>query len=324
LIRKPKSPNLAVKKFLTVRPTSQDIMNNSASKLPLLDTDVLKTFVAIAECGSFTRAAALVHRTPAALSMQIKRLEETIGKPVFLREPRQVRLTNDGEILLGYSRRLLKLNEEAVQQFLSPSITGKIGFGTTDDIGTRVLPSVLAQFARSFPGVQVDVTITSSREILDRLDSGSLDMALVIMGNEGQEVRGEVIHSEPLVWAGRDGGIAYQQSPLPLALANQGCIWRRAALDALDNAGWAYRVAYTCENTAAQEAAMLADLAITPFPVSLIRSPLRKLEKEGLPELEKYQISLVRNASTPEINALSEHIKSAFLDIRPATTHLPG
>ena len=85
-------------------------MNIDISKLPLLDTDVLRTFVAIAECGSFTRAAAQVHRTPAALSMQIKRLEETIGKPVFRREPRQVRLTSEGEILLGYSRRLLKLN----------------------------------------------------------------------------------------------------------------------------------------------------------------------------------------------------------------------
>ncbi|MBL3827192.1 MULTISPECIES: LysR substrate-binding domain-containing protein [unclassified Marinobacter] len=291
-------------------------MNIDTSKLPLLDTDVLRTFVAIAECGSFTRAAAQVHRTPAALSMQIKRLEETIGKPVFRREPRQVRLTSEGEILLGYSRRLLKLNAEAVQQFLSPSLTGKISFGTTDDIGTRILPGVLAQFARSFPGVQVDVTITSSRENLDRIDSGSLDMGLVIIGNEGQEVRGEIIHTEPLVWAGREGGIAFEQSPLPLALANQGCVWRRTALDALDNAGLAYRVAYTCENTAAQEAAMLADLAITPFPISLIRSPIRRLEREGLPELAKYQISLVRNSSNPETDMLAEHIKSAFLDIK--------
>lgn len=291
-------------------------MNIDTSKLPLLDTDVLRTFVAIAECGSFTRAAAQVHRTPAALSMQIKRLEETIGKPVFRREPRQVRLTSEGEILLGYSRRLLKLNAEAVQQFITPSLSGRISFGTTDDIGTRILPGVLAQFARSFPGVQVDVTITSSRENLDRIDSGSLDMGLVIIGNEGQEVRGEIIHTEPLVWAGREGGIAFEQSPLPLALANQGCVWRRSALDALDNAGLAYRVAYTCENTAAQEAAMLADLAITPFPISLIRPPIRKLERQGLPELAKYQISLVRNASNPETDMLAEHIKSAFLDIK--------
>lgn len=288
------------------------------SSLPLLDTDVLKTFVTIAECGSFTRAAMQVHRTPAALSLQIKRLEEMIGKTVFLREPRQVRLTVEGETLLGYSRRLLKLNEEAVQQFLAPSITGKISFGTTDDIGTRLLPWVLAHFARSFPSVQVDVTITSSREILERLDSGTLDMALVIMGNEGQEMRGEVVHTEPLVWAGRDGGIAFEKSPMPLAIANQGCVWRRIALSALDNAGMPYRIAYTCENSAAQEAAMIADLAVTPFPASLIRPPLKKLDKVGLPELAEYQISLVRNAYNPETDALAAHIKSAFVDMKHA------
>lgn len=286
------------------------------SSLPLLDTDVLKTFVTIAECGSFTRAAMQVHRTPAALSLQIKRLEEMIGKTVFLRQPRQVRLTAEGETLLGYSRRLLRLNEEAIQQFLAPSITGRISFGTTDDIGTRLLPWVLAHFSRSFPSVQVDVTITSSREILDRLDSGNLDMALVIIGNEGQEMRGEIVHTEPLAWAGREGGIAFEKSPLPLAIANQGCVWRRVALSALDNAGMPYRIAYNCENSAAQEAAMLADLAVTPFPASLIRPPLKKLDKEGLPELAEYQISLVRNAYNPETDALAAHIKSAFLDMK--------
>jgi len=286
------------------------------SSLPLLDTDVLKTFVTIAECGSFTRAATQVHRTPAALSQQIKRLEEMIGKTVFHREPRHVRLTAEGETLLGYSRRLLKLNEEAVQQFLAPSITGRICFGTTDDIGTRLLPWVLAHFARSCPSVEVDVTITSSREILDRLDAGTLDMALVIIGNEGQEMRGEVVHTEPLIWAGREGGIAIERSPIPLAIANQGCVWRRVALSALDNAGISYRIAYTCENSAAQEAAMLADLAVTPFPVSLVRPPLKKMEREGLPELTDYQISLVRNVFNPETDALTAHIKNAFKDVK--------
>lgn len=286
------------------------------SSLPLLDTDVLKTFVTIAECGSFTHAATQVHRTPAALSQQIKRLEEMIGKTVFHREPRHVRLTAEGETLLGYSRRLLKLNEEAVQQFLAPSITGRICFGATDDIGTRLLPWVLAHFARSFPSVEVDVTITSSREILDRLDAGTLDMALVIIGNEGQEMRGEVVHTEPLIWAGREGGIAIERSPIPLAIANQGCVWRRVALSALDNAGIPYRIAYTCENSAAQEAAMLADLAVTPFPVSLVRPPLKKMEREGLPELTDYQISLVRNVFNPETDALTAHIKNAFKDVK--------
>src|SRR5680860_1334112 len=114
--------------------------------IPLLDNDVLRTFVAISECGTFTDAAKVVHRTPSALSMQIKQLELTLGKCLFIREPRQVRLTAEGEELLDYSRRLLRLNEEAVRYFLSPTLEGKVGIGTSDDVGTRILPEVLAQF----------------------------------------------------------------------------------------------------------------------------------------------------------------------------------
>ena len=124
---------------------------------PLLDTEVLRSFVAIAESGSFTRAAKQVFRTPSALSMQIKRLEETLGHPLFVREARQVRLTPEGETLLGYGRRLLKLNQEAVSRFLAPSVEGTVRVGTPDDVGTRILPQVLSRFARSHPAVQVEV-----------------------------------------------------------------------------------------------------------------------------------------------------------------------
>jgi DNA-binding transcriptional LysR family regulator len=283
---------------------------------PLLDTDVLRTFVAIAESGSFTRAAKQVFRTPSALSMQIKRLEEILGHVLFVREARRVRLTPEGEVLLGYGRRLLRLNEEAMQQFLSPTLEGRVSFGTSDDVGSRILPGVLAQFSRSCPAVQVDVLVGSSQQNLDRLDAGELDMVLVTVGNEGQERRGEIVYTEPLVWAGREGGVAANRSPLPVALANHGCVWRRAALKALDEAQMPYRVAYTCDNCFGQEAAMLADLAVAPFPVSLVRPPLRKLDREGLPALAEYQIALVRSGSNPVNDALAGHVKDAFADWR--------
>ncbi|MDN3517586.1 LysR family transcriptional regulator [Aquisalimonas lutea] len=285
--------------------------------LPLLDTEVLRTFVTIAESGSFTRAARQVFRTPSALSMQIKRLEETLGQPLFVREARRVRLTPEGEMLLGYGRRLLQLNEEAVTQFLAPSLEGRVGFGTTDDVGSRILPGVLAQFARSHPAVQVDVVVGNSSAMLKRLEAGELDLVLVTAGNDGQEPQGEIVHSEPLVWAGREGGIATQRSPLPVALANRGCAWRAAALDALDRAGIAYRVAYTCEHCAGQEAAMLADLAVAPFPVSLVKPPLRKLDQDALPPLGDYQVALVRRSATGSAgDALAGHVVEAFRDLR--------
>ncbi|MFM9270092.1 LysR family transcriptional regulator [Halomonas elongata] len=287
--------------------------------LPLLDTDVLRSFVAIAESGSFTRAANHVFRTPSALSMQIKRLEETLGQSLFVREARQVRLTPEGEMLLGYSRRLLRLNEEAVTQFLTPSLEGTVRFGTPDDVGSRILPRVLSQFARSHPAVQVDVMVGRSIELLERLDKGELDLVLATAGNEGFPAdRGEVVHTEPLVWAGREGGVALERSPLPLAMANHGCAWRRMALSALDDAGLAYRIAYISENCSGQEAALLADLAVAPLPRNLVRAPLSALgDESGLPPLGDYRVLLLRSGRGGEAtDVLAGHVVDTFRGMR--------
>ncbi len=291
----------------------------SKSVLPLLDTDVVRTFVAIAENGSFTRAAQQMFRTPAALSMQIKRLEATLGQPLFVREARQVRLTPEGEVLLGFGRRMLKLNEEAVSQFLVPALEGTVRFGMPDDVGTRILPTVLAQFARSHPAVAVDVVLGRSVDIQNRLNAGELDLILMTAGNPGQDPnRGEVIHTEPLVWVCRSGGLAPERSPLPIALASPGCCWRTMALTALDRAGIAYRVAYTSEHCAGQEAAMEADLAVAPLPQGMIRPPFCKVNAAiGLPTLGEYQILLDRHEGLgPAAEALAGHITETFSNLR--------
>jgi DNA-binding transcriptional LysR family regulator len=288
-------------------------MAPSRAALPLLDSEVLRTFVTIAESGSFTRAAQQLFRTPSALSMQIKRLEEILGQTLFVREARHVRLTAEGEVLLGYGRRLLKLNAEAVNQFLAPTLEGRVGLGITDDVVGRILPTVLAQFARSHPAVQVDVVVGRSKDLLARLDEGELDLALVMAGEPGQTARGKVVHSEPLVWAGREDGVAAQRTPLPVTLAQQGCAWRRIALNALDHAGINYRIAYSCDHCAGQEAAMLADLAVTAFPKSLIRPPLKRLNNELLPALGDYQVALVKRAGSGDASeVLAERVVEAF------------
>ncbi|SFH27496.1 LysR substrate-binding domain-containing protein [Modicisalibacter xianhensis] len=287
--------------------------------LPLLDADVLRMFVAIAESGSFTQAAKQVFRTPSALSMQVKRLEETLGQALFVREARRVTLTPEGEVLLSYGRRLLRLNEEAVTHFLAPSLDGTVCFGTSDDVGSRILPHVLARFARSHPGVQVNVVVGRSVEMLERLDREELDLILTTTGNEGPaKERGEIVHAEPLVWAGLEGGVAARRSPLPLALASHGCPWRGMALSVLDRMGLAYRIAYTSESCSGQEAALQADLAVAPLPQGMIRPPLRRLDNEtGLPPLDNSQVAMLcRPGAGAATDTLAEHVKAAFRELR--------
>ncbi|HAW24458.1 MAG: LysR family transcriptional regulator [Gammaproteobacteria bacterium] len=285
------------------------------SAMPLLEIDVLRTFVSIAESGSFTRTAAQIFRTTSAVSMQIKRLENTLGCALFSREARRVALTAEGERLISYARRLLKLNEEAVGAFIKPSLSGQVRFGAPADIGTHILPGLLSLFARTHPGIEVNVSVGRSVDMIQRIDAGELDVALISVGNLGQDdTRGEVVHREPLVWAGRAGGVAMRRNPLPLALASAECAWRRQALDALDRVGRSYRIAYSSEQCAGQEAAMVADLAVAPYPLSLIRPPLRRLDEEAnLPALGEYQIKLLSAAQCSEpVKVLSQQVVAAF------------
>ena len=292
---------------------------NSPQGLPILDMEILRTFVAIAETGSFTRAAQQVFRTPSAVSMQIKRLEEMLGRTLFVREPRQVHLTPEGEIMLGYARQLLELNDEAVGQFLSPQVGGTVRLGAPDDIGARVLPGVISQFTRGYPAVQVNVRNGRSPDLIRRLDIGELDLALLVAeAGDRPHPRAEPIFREPLVWAGREGGVAVQRTPLPLAVADRGCAWRRMALQALNRSGHRYRIAYTSEHTGAQEAATLQDIAITPLPRSLVQSPLRAIDESesGLLTLGDYEVLMLRMpARGAAVEALAQHIEDYFAGV---------
>lgn len=282
---------------------------------PLLENDLLRTFVAIADTGSFTRAAQRVHRTTSAVSMQVKRLEETLGRSLFLRLGRTVSLTPDGEALLSYGRRMLQINEEAVARFLAPAVDGRVRFGAPDDFGTRFLPNILARFAAIHPQVEVDVVLAPSVTLMSRLDAGELDLTLVTAGStETPPERGVTVYTEPLVWAGLKGGRAQEEEPVRLALSSPGCAWRGAALAALDAAGKPYRIAYNSEHCQGQLAAVLADLAVAPLPRSLITPPYALVESHyGLPALGDYHILLVKGAQMGSAaEALAEQVNASL------------
>lgn len=265
------------------------------TRLPLLDPDQLRSFVAIAENGNLTRAAEAVFRTPSAISMQVKKLEEALETKVLFRTSREVSLTPDGEQLLAYARRLLALNREAVLQFRKPELEGVVRIGAPDDYGVRLLPNVLRRFSECYPGVRLDVVIDMSIELMKRFRRGELDLTLTTCGNGIDLPPGSTtVLEERLVWAGVKGGCAHQRRPLPVSMWEQGCSWRGSAVDVLESTNIPYRPAFISAHSTGQRAALLADLAVAPFPASLVDGPLVELTEDetGLPSLGTYQVAL--------------------------------
>ncbi|WP_337266667.1 LysR family transcriptional regulator [Oryzifoliimicrobium ureilyticus] len=282
--------------------------------LPLLDNDILKTFLAIADTGSFSTAAEVVHRTPSAVSMQIKRLEEQLKTTLFLRDARSVSLTKDGEVLLSYARNMLALSNEAVSRFLEPELTGVVRLGAPDDIGERMLPHILRRFADHYPAIVVDVTVDMSTNLKRRLEEQRLDLALVNCTPNVFAHEGELLREERLVWAGAKGGKAYKTDPLPISIWEEGCCWRKDALLRLEQGKREYRIAYLSAHTMAQRAAVMSDLAVAPFPLSYLGDDMTVLgAKEGLPELASFHVRLLTADRMSEpMRAVAESIRLAF------------
>lgn len=282
--------------------------------LPLLDMDVLRTFVAIAESGNFTLAADVVLRTPSAVSMQIKRLEDQLQTTLFLRDARSVSLTPHGELLLTYARRLLALNNEAVSRFLLPNMNGVVRLGAPDDMVEHILPEVLKRFACDYPNVAVDVTVASSTEIRRRVAEKRLDIGIFSTSEGDTGVDGEVLRTERIVWVGHRCSTAHLRKPLPVSLWEEGCVWRARAIAALENAGIAYRVAFLSAHATGQHSAIRADLAIAPMAAFQVQGDLVALgTADGLPEIGCFDICMrVANGVGAPVHAVADTIRSTI------------
>jgi len=284
----------------------------------ILDPELLQSFVAIAESGSFTEAARRVHRTQSAVSMQIRRLEDLLGRPVFLRNGRSVALTQDGDLLLGHARRILRAHGEAIAAFDGSDLQGRVVIGTPDQYATAFLPGILARFAETHPRVHVEVACDISNTLRAQLADGTLDLALLTCshGDEG----GVVVLEEPLVWATSARHCAHERTPVPLALFHQGCVYRRSAVEAMAALERPYRIAYTSMSMAGIMAAVRAGLAVSALPRFSLVEQLRILgEREGFPPLPSYRVGLMRGRDkrSPVLDRLEEHILESFAGAVP-------
>ncbi|MGE0232029.1 MAG: LysR family transcriptional regulator [Flavobacteriaceae bacterium] len=302
-------------------------MNQFSPSLPLLETDVLRSFVAIVETGSFRAAADVVLRTPSAISMQIKKLEETLGRPVLVRDSRSVQLTREGEMLLEHARRMLALNREIVTKFVARDIAGEVRMGAPDEVAERFLPDMLRRFYESHPGITVNVIVENTELLIERIRRKRLDLALVTCeaGHE-DDPSSEILYRERLVWAMLRGGIAAEHDPLPISVWDEGCIWRKAGVDGLEGAGRKYRIAFQSAYVSGQKAAILADLAIAPLPVSTLGGQIVEADPQyDLPALPDNALGMIiAEGAGAAVLAAADHLRASFAEREARQERLEG
>ena len=225
-----------------------------------LDIDQLQTFVAIADTGSFTKAADRVFKTQSAVSMQMRRLEERIGKPLFMKDGRGNRLTVEGDRLLNFARRMIRLNNEAIASFDDNRLEGTLRIGTPDDYADRYMPEIIVRFAKTHPNVELYIICEPSVDLAEKMAKGDLDIALVTHNPRARA--SDVVRTEPLCWVSSINHPLPENAPIPLAVGRRDCQWRQAACAALDATGKEYQILFTSWSSTVVAAAVLAVKAV--------------------------------------------------------------
>lgn len=255
-----------------------------------LDLAALRSFVTVAESGGVTRAAGFLNLTQSAVSMQIKRLEDALGLVLLDRAGRGVSLTAAGEQVLGYARRLLALNDEALQRLTGQDYEGEVVLGVPADIVYPAIPRVLRRFAAEYPRVRVTLVSSYTRRLKRLFAQGECD--LILTTEDEVDAGGETLITLPLVWIGAPGGAAWRQRPLPLAFEHN-CIFRVEVQQALDRAGIPWVMAVESDSTRSIEASVSADLAVHALVEGAVPRYLEQIPHGGaLPELARTRINL--------------------------------
>jgi DNA-binding transcriptional LysR family regulator len=257
-----------------------------------LDLAAVRSFVTVADVGGVTRAAGYLNLTQSAVSMQIKRLEDSLGLSLFLRAARKLALSPEGEQLLSYGRRMLALNDEALARFSSTGCSGAIRLGVPHDVVYPVIPGILRRMAQAYPMVQVN--LVSSFTVLMKQDFARGDFDVILTTETHPDPKAEVLSSRPLVWVGAPGGSAWQRRPLRLGFKDT-CIFRPTAQAALDAAGIGWEMATGGESEQAVEATVAADLAISARLAGSIPDGTEPILGDNqLPALGEMKLALYR------------------------------
>ncbi|MGY3446208.1 MULTISPECIES: LysR substrate-binding domain-containing protein [unclassified Bradyrhizobium] len=277
----------------------------------ILDPDLLQAFVAVADHRSFTRAASALNRTQSAVSMQVKRLEERLQAELFHRSTSSVDLSAAGEGLLGYARRILSLNAEAVGRVRAHGTDGRVRLGVMDDYGTLIVPPLLKDFTANYPLIHVEMETGLTSSMTERL--GEAYDLVIAMHPEGRG-EGELLRTEQAVWAASASHRVEELDPLPVALYPQGCLFRSWAMQALDEADRPWRLAFVSHSLSAVEAIAAQGLAVTVVKSGTFPPALRRLTaRDGMPRLPRAEIRLHRAQNLSRAaSLLADHLVAAL------------
>jgi len=280
---------------------------------PPLDSDLMRSFLAVVDAGSVTHAADQMGRTQSAVSMQIRKLEESLGQSIFVREPRGVSLTKRGRQLLPYARRVVGLLDETATALREKPLSGPVRVGIPDEYVQSILPSILASFSQRHPEAQVTVRCDFSAPQLAALSADEIDLAVVYEGYSEDE--GEVLSLDPTVWVTSIAHSQHLRRPLPISIYFSSDWCRDYALHSLEQIGLNYYSAFECDTSASMRSAVLNGISVAPLARSSIPSGCRELGAEdGFTTIDNARVVLRRNpaGTSPAIEAMVATLRDAF------------
>lgn len=285
---------------------------------PPLESELLRTFLAIAEAGNVTRAAETLGRTQSAISMQVKRLEDMVRAPLFERGPRGVTLSPDGLRLVPYAQRIVGLIDETTSAMRSSPLDGPVRVGIPEEYTQTVLPRALAAFAECHPATEVTVLCGHSVQLTTAIDSDELDIAVVFDWRGTQ--KGEVLCIDPTVWVTSRAHEVHLARPVPVAVYRNSEWYRNFAIRSLEQHAIAYRQAFSCDTCGGLKTAVSAGLAIAPLARGNIPPTCRELTREdGFPPVDSSRVVLKRNPrrSSAAVIGMAEVVRTAFQPTPP-------
>lgn len=266
-------------------------------RLANLDMDVLRTLAVAIDLGGFAKAAERLGRSQSALSLQMRKLEERVGRPLFRRQGRRLALTDAGDVVLIYARRILELNDEALAAARGVGVEGSVRFGVPQDFGDSWLPAVLARFARAHPGVMVEARVDRTNQLVERIEQGGLDLALLWGAGVPNTT---TVTRLPMAWIGPKEHVRTRGQQIPLALFDAPCVFRQPAIDALQRTRRPWRLAFTSPSLSGLWAAAAAGLGITIRTAFGLPPQLTVLSSSSdLPKLPEIALSLYVADSNP-------------------------